>query len=237
MLNFVQTRFNSMRSTDLMPGSAITEEGMCLALVRHMGTTVCRESQGTAKETFGGFSLETTLRPEILPRIETVTVSAEGKHTLGRPFISGQIALVLADGSVVTAFEDKEDKPADATTVSFQGEDLIFADELIGTTVTVQYLYEPTIAEARSIQGEGNGYTHMQPSVEVGKISRIVGGIVSTNQFDIMANWNDDSVIHPSMGAGGKLTVGGSGTLVTEVVIMEAPTGDNGFLTVEYTKG
>lgn len=237
MLNFVKTRFNSMRSTDLLPGAAISEEGMCLALVRHQGTTMCRESHGEAGEIFGGFSLETTLRPEVLPKIETATVGTDGKVTIGRPFIFGQIAVVYEDGTVVTNFEDKADVPADNTSVSFQGEDLIFANSVKGKQVTVQYLYEPTIAEARSLQGEGNGYTNMQPSLEVGKISRIMGGIVSTNQFDIMANWMDDSVINPSMGAGGKLTIGGNGTKVTDLVIMESPTGESSFLTVEFVKG
>lgn len=237
MLNFVKSRFNSMRSTDLMQGAGVNAEGMCLALVRVGGTTVCRESQGIEGETFGGFSIESSLRPEVLPKVEELIVGADGTVKIGRPFMSGQIAAVLESGDVVTAFNETATKPVDETSVSYNAETLLFADSLIGKPVVVQYLYEPTVAEARSLQGEGNGYANMQPSAETGKMSRIVGGIVSTDQFDIAANWNDDSVINPSMGAGGKLTVGGDGTLITEVVIMEAPSGDSGFLTVEYTKG
>lgn len=237
MLNFVKSRFNSARNGDILPGAAIKEEGACLALVRHNGKAHFQESTGVSGEVFGGFSKDRTTRPEVLPKVEVATVGTDGKVEIARPFLAGQIAVIYADGTVVTAINDTDTKPTDATTISHQGEVLTFADAKKNEEVTIQYLYEPTVAEARAVQGEGNGYTDLQPSAELSVIGRIVGGIVSTTKFDVAANWADDSVPHPSMGADGNMTLGGDGTVLKELQIMETPSSDSGFLTVEFIHG
>jgi len=239
MLNFLNTRFNSTRQNDVLDGHMIQDEGAVLAAVRHQGTTKFRLSTGEAGEVFGGFSKDRTLAPQVLTKIEERTVDADGLFKLNRATVPGQLALFIGDKLITNIILDEDlAEPADADSATFDGTTYrLLKSSYANKSLKASYLYEPTIQEAITAQGTGHTNNPFTAGNVMQTVGRIVGGIVSTDMYDVAADWSDDSIKHPSMGMGGRLTLGGNGTVITELLIMEAPVAGKEFVTVEYTKG
>ena len=238
MLNYRNTIFTQTDSSKVAQGEIIQEEGAALVILREGSSSVIKESTGAAGEIFAGFSYERTRRPSILAAIEegVITVADgddKGLIRLGRTPEPGKIA-IWVDGSEIT-IEVGATKPADATTVNLNGSEILTHASMEDSDFRVQYLYEPTVSEAR-VYGEGNEFGQSPASADVGVCGRIVGGEISTNHFDVEADWANEQEMHPSLGANGRLTIGGSGTKLTNLIIKEAPRSDSAFLTVEFIR-
>jgi len=236
MLNYRNTIFTQTDSSPVAQGELINEEGAALVILREGDKAVIKQSTGAADEIFAGFSYERTRRPTILAAIHEATLAAvDGKVMvrLERTPEPGKLA-VWVGGSAITV-EVGADVPTDTSTVNLDGSDLIFHLDAAGEDVRVQFLYEPTVSEART-HGDGTEFNQTPASADVGVCGRIVGGTISTNYFDIEADWADETKLHPSLGADGRLTIGGSGTELTNLIIKEAPNSESAFLTVEFIR-
>lgn len=233
MLNYRNTIFTQTDSSPVAQGEIIQEEGAALVLLREGSKAVIKQSTGAADEVFAGFSYERTRRPEILAGIHESVIGSDLMVRLERTPEPGKIA-VFVDGSAITV-EVGSSAPADGTTVNLDGSVIYVHSSAEGKDVRVQFLYEPSVSEARTY-GEGTEFNQTPASADVGVCGRILGGEVSTNYFDVEADWADETVIHPSLGADGRLTIGGSGTVLTNLAIKEAPNSEKAFLTVEFIR-
>lgn len=227
MLNYESTRFVKTTQSDVVEGAAFLDEGIAAVYVRDGGTTRIQPSTGAAGEVFAGFSLETNVPPQFMPFVTEFTI-AGGVVELPRLPIAGQIAVFIegtkaALGAGASAPDSAGEANLDADTLAFHADDE-------GKSGTVQFMFEPSVTEAMVVTGSGpiSGL----PSAELGVIGLIQTGEISTSYFDANADWTG-SELHPSLGADGKLTIGGSGTELTSVVIKSAPSAASPYLTVE----
>lgn len=204
---------------DLLPGHTVSEEGVALVWTRENGKAYVMESTGAAGEVFAGFAISRPVPPVHGTNIEEVVVGADALLVLDRLPIADQI-FIKVGGTTMTLVSGAA--PADASEVSVDGAEVTFHADHVGEKVYVQYHYELSALEARHLTGDapiGGVSGNIQ-----GRCGFIEIGDVATNMFDASVDWSDDTKMNPRLGAGGRLTLGGSGTILTGVVIKSAPT-------------
>lgn len=227
MIIYQNTRFAKSDQAESIPGAAITEEGFALTYKPYNGKNLVDLSTGAAGEVFAGFSLSRSVPPSRLPKVEELVV-ASGKVQLSRVPLSDSI-FVAVDGTAIGTITVSDTTPGDATSVSLDEMELIFHASAEGKAVRVQYHFEPSYQEAREMNGDAP--IGGDPAPEMG----VVGLLIEANpftitNFDSSVDWT--GVMHPSLGANGLLTVGGTGVELTQYVIVSAPTQGNPYLTL-----
>jgi hypothetical protein len=233
MLNYSKTIFTQTASSIVATGLFINEEGSALVISREGSNAVVGESTGAAGEIFAGFSYERTRRPTILSGVYEAHIADEQPIELHRIPDPGSIG-VWVDGKKLDIDAGK-DAPSLPDSVSLNGHYILVHKDHVGKNIKVQFLYQPTVLEALTY-GDGNDFDSTPASAYVGVVGRILGGSVSTNYFDVEADWSDESVMHPSLGLDGRLTIGGSGTKLTNLVIIQSPASESAFLTLEFIR-
>lgn len=205
-------------------GLNLTEEGIALVAVKQGNETVVRPSTGAANEVFAGFSLTRNSPPATFPWCGEGAVPGTLNLQLPRIPMASQI-LVKLNGAAATIVANA---PANAGEVRLVGDVLTFHSDDEGANYTIQMQYEPTVSEARTIIGDApiGGIAAGQMD-QIGVITR---GDVATTLFDASADFA--GVMHPTLGADGRLTVGGAGTELKGVQIISAPTSENSALVV-----
>ena len=232
MLNQKQTRIFETRHRDVLPGSPIVDEGIALVFVKENGKTYVQPSTGAQGETFAGFSLSRNTPPQFVPRVIKARVPESGIIDLHRVPLAGQLLVKIG----TEALELGADAPTEAGQVQIDGEKLFF---FTGTPaeganpavpgvqekeVYIQFMYEPTINEARTILGDTPiGGLPSTPQAVIGVITR---ANVATSYYDASVDWS--GVIHPRLGADGRLTASGQGTELKNVVVLDTPSADAG---------
>lgn len=213
---------------DLLPGEMIQEEGQALVWVKSEGKTYLKVSTGAADEVFAGFAIARLLPPTHQIKVEEFTIDATGRFTAGRLPEAGNMLVKIAG---VKATQDADDAASAAGHVGVEGGNLYFHKDDIGKKVYVQYGYVLNAVEARSFLADApiGGLAANQ----LGRCGYIKLGNVATNMIDFAADWSADNVLHPNLGPAGRLTVGGSGTLLKGVMIKQAPTADRGYIIFE----
>lgn len=204
-------------------GIALTEEGIALVAVKQGNDTVVRPSTGAADEIFAGFSLTRNSPPKTIPWVGEGRVPTTGSIELPRLPMAGQI-LIKVGGvvrDVVAAAPAAGEAYLNARVVTFHADD-------VGAEYTIQMQYEPTVSEARTILGDApiGGISAAAQDV-TGVVTR---GDVATTNYDASVDWS--GVITPRLGADGTLTVGGQGTVLTNVQVISAPSAENSALVV-----
>jgi hypothetical protein len=143
-------------------------------------------------------------------------------YTLARVPIAGQL-LVLVNGVKKTIAGEA---PASAAAVQLVGNNITFFAGEAAKTLDVQYLYTPTVIEARSLIGDApaGGLA----STALGVIGVVKQASISTNFFDASADWTN--VMYVALAANGTVTPGTLGTHEPGIVVMRAPAAANPFL-------
>lgn len=230
MLNYALTRFFKTVDRDLAEGVEIREEGYTLALVNENGNLAARLSTGVADEIFGGFASSTNMPTTFATKVQEVAELDGEVLVLDRRPDSAQ--LLVKVGGVKLTVETGDDSPADNTKVILTANGtLLFHADHVGESVFVQYHYELTASEANTLTGDYYGGVNNSPASVLGVVGAVVEGTISTNMFDASDDWS--GVVTPRMGAGGKLRASGSGTVLTNVKVVQTPNAATPFLTVE----
>ena len=227
MLNMFNTRIVDSIASPVVSGTIIAEEGMALVYEKENGATKVRPSQGVAGELFAGFSLSRNAPPTILADVGEDVASAENT-VLARTPLAGQL-LVKVDGTKATIVAGA---PAAAGEVQLAGDTLTYHADDYDKGVSFQYMYEPTITEARSIVGDLPQGVNLASTV-MSNIGMITRGLICTNYFDASVDWTD--VLKVNLGAGGMLTSGGAGPELRDVVVLNAPSSENSMLIVSLS--
>lgn len=215
---------------DLLPGANIQEEGRALVFVKQDGRMYLQQSQGVTGEEFAGFALMRPFPPQVQPRVQEFVLGRDDKNgeiVLARLPVAGQL-LIKVGGAKATQVVDDE-APAAAGNVAVNAAALLFsaADIAAKKTVYVQYLYELSASEAQRIVGDaplGGNASNIR-----GRAPYIELGDVAVDVFDASVDWSDDSVMHPSTGAEGLLSIG-KGTELKNVLIKQAPSVESPYL-------
>lgn len=214
------TRLFRTEHQPVQAGVIIEEEGTALVYVSENGLTVVRPSTGAADEVFAGFSLSRNSPPSYLPHAFQSSVPESLVIELPRTPLTGQILVKVAG----VKLEIVAGAPVAADEVQLAGRDLVFFAGQSKKSLFVQFVYEPTMAEARTILGDmpiGGLASSAQ-----GIIGIALHGEIGTTMYDASADWT--GVINPNLGVDGRLTVGGTGTKLTNVTVMAQPSTDVG---------
>lgn len=234
MLSMKYSRFFETEHRNVEPGLVINEEGVALVWSTVGGSSYVRPSTGASGEVFAGFSLSRNSPPAYLPRIISgKTVPNTGVLDLSRLPVTGQL-LVKVGGEPLTIVADAPE----AGEVQLQGQKLYFfaGTEAVeggasavagdqGKELFVQFIYEPSVMEAKTIIGEAPiGGLASSELERIGVTQR--SEAIATTYYDASVDWT--GVIHPKLGVDGRLTTKGSGTTLTNVVVQGTPIADDG---------
>lgn len=224
MLQLRETRIVRNKHENVLPGVIIAEEGIALVFVKDGGETKVQPSTGAANEVFAGVSLSRNTAPASLPFVQEAVVGNTGVVELVRAPIAGQLN-VKANGEQLTIVNTA---PANADEVQVSGRNLVFHADRKGASYTAQFLYAPTVTEARAVIGDGpiGGLSSTAESV----IGVLKDAQVGTNFFDASADWSDAMFV--KLGANGTFTVGTQNDHVPGVIVKNAPNAGNPFLVI-----
>jgi len=227
MLQLRETRIIRSTHSPVLSSVLIAEEGMALVYEKENGETKVKPSAGVAGELFAGVSISRNIHPGALPYVQETTVPATGTVELVRAPIAGQLLVKLAGVqlAIVTG------APAAAAEVQLQGANLVFASGQAGKSVVAQFLYIPSVIEARSVIGDGpvGGLASTAESV----IGIIKDAEFATNMFDASQDWS--TTLYAKTGPGGTFTPGTAADHIMNVVVKNAPTASSPFLALGMT--
>jgi len=229
MLQLRNTRIYKSLFENLATGVAIQEEGVALAYVKEAGETKVQPSTGADGERFAGFAIARNLPPQTLPLVEEGTAEASGSFT--RAPIAGQV-LVKVGGVSLTVLTDPAATPQ-ADEIVIVGSSYKVAAGNVGKALSAQYLYTPTVQEARTVIGDAP-YGGLAANA-LGTVGVIKQAEVATSFFDASADWSNTT--YAKLDAGGKLTVADATTGIPGLIVKNSPTVGSPFLVVEINVG
>jgi len=228
MIYFPKTRVQTSYEVALAAGVAVAAEGQALVANTTAGVFGAQPSAGTGGELFLGFAISAQITLASFPKVETFVIGAGLTYTLARTPQSSTLTVLngvtaVANGAGATQYQ------LSTATLTFGGTGVAAA----GQTITAIYRYAPTVSEAVALQGDITpGGT---AAAILGQVGVLKSGTIYTSEYDTAVNWNATNPII-TLGASGRLTIGGSGAVVNGVVV-SAPnsSGPQGaFLGVEF---
>lgn len=222
MLQLRETRIVRSKHANVVSGEIIGEEGMALVYIKEDGETKVQKSRGVAGEIFAGVSQSRNSAPATLPYVQEHAVPAGLSIELVRTPIAGQL-LVKVAGVQVTVVNGA---PASAAEVQLAGRNLVFFAGQAGQPAYAQFLYTPTVIEARSVIGDApiGGLSSTAQSV----IGRLLDAEFATNQFDASEDWSDAMFV--KTGPNGTFAVGTTADHIPNVIVKKSPSAGNPFL-------
>ncbi len=222
MLQQRETRQVRSRFNPLLSGEVIAEEGIALVYVKEDGETKVKKSTGTAGEIFAGVSSSRNAPPAFLPFVQEEEIGTDLVMQLVRTPVAGQLFVTVAGVAVTVG----AGAPADATAVQLTGTTLTFFAGEAAKSVKAQFMYTPTVLEARQVIGDAPiGGLSTTPQGVVGTLTDAQFG---TNFYDASVDWND--AFYAKTGPGGVFTVGTLADHTPGVIVKKAPNAANPFL-------
>lgn len=227
MLELRETRIVRTTHSPVLSSVIIAEEGIALVYEKENGETKVRPSTGVAGEMFAGVSVSRNVHPGQLPYVQESVVGEDGTFELVRAPIPGQLLVKVAGVQV----EVVSGSPADATSVGLDGLSLKFAAGQAGKPVFAQFLYVPSVVEARTVIGDGPIGGLASTAEEI--IGVLKDAEFATNMFDASVDWQD--ALFAKTGPGGTFTVGTASDHIYNVVVKNAPSAASPFLKLGMT--
>lgn len=233
MINLQATRILKTGFAPLAAGVHIEDEGQALVSVKEDGERRVRPSTGAADEIFAGFQYSRAVPPHLVPKVEEFKIakldgSAVATFSSVRTPVAGKL-LVRIGNVVVTDIGSDAEAPDAAGKVNRVKDVFYFNDADLGKFAEVQYHYEPTVTEAQQITGDAPHGGH--PGNAQRQASYLLVGEIATSHFDSSVDWSN--VLQPRLGPNGLLTTGGTGTLLTNVTVLNSPSSQDEFLRLE----
>jgi hypothetical protein len=233
MLKFQNTRIVRSVHRDILPGYAINAEGLALVYVNDNGQAKVRPSTGAAGEKFAGCALSQNIVPNQLTRVDEVVLAGSVSFQLDRPnLVAGQVRVEVAGvalaavAGVPAAGEFAVDNASGVVSVNAADA----GTAAVPVKAQVFYKYLPLVQEA--INAIGNGAIGGVTSANyVGVTGIITEGDVSTDQFDMTADWTTATKVF--LGPNGLFTTAGNVEL-RGANIISAPGVSSPFLTLNF---
>lgn len=226
MLNLTACRINRSDELPLDPTAILTSVG-CALVQGSVGTV--KPGTGGAGELFVGVSLSQPLSLLNFPKTETLVTNAGATVTLAKAPIAGTLRVIATElGSALTV----GDPTTVSTTYSISGQVITVHASRVGKSETVFYHFAPTVAEARTLQGD------TQPggaaSLTTGTVGVIQAGLVVTTEYDTTVDWTTANPV-VKVGANARFTIGGSGAVVPNAQVRQVPSSTDGMLSLYFS--
>jgi hypothetical protein len=97
----------------------------------------------------------------------------------------------------------------------------------------VQYMYEPTVAEARTILGD-TPYGGIAAN-QLGTVGVVKQGVCATSFFDASQDWSD--AMYAKLTSGGRFAPATAADGITNVTVKNSPNASEPFLILELNLG
>lgn len=196
-------------------------EGSPLVLKIEEGQGKVGLPTGNATDQFVGVAFAGFVRPEYMVSAFDVTVKADQLKVVLPHKVSGNSLGGTCDGENITV-NNAGDAAAGAPVFTAADNTITFAAADAGKKYVILYNYEPTVAEARAIAGDGypGGF---QLSQLAGTIGVIHQGQVATSEYDVAADWTSAATSPVKLNATGKFTIGGNGATVANARVLAVP--------------
>ena len=226
MLQLHETRIARTKHEVVLSGVQIQEEGMALAFVKENGETKVQPATGAAGEVFAGLSYSRMTSPAEYPHVQEGIVDADGIIELDRAPIGGQLFAKVGGNGL----EILTSGTPDAGKAVVSGTTLNVGTNLAGQSYFVQYLFNPSVVEARQIAGDApiGGLS----SSAQGVIGTLKDATAGTTFFDASVDWS--SALFVKLAAGGKLTVGSPSNHIPNAVVKNTPQAGSPFLVLSF---
>lgn len=220
MLLFSASRIENSVERPVAAGQVISAEGAALMSAYSSGVFGARLSAGASTDKFLGVSINRTISQTQEPVMEQLTV-ASGTVTLKAAAVVGSLRVVPAGGSAYTVATGAPSGATEAQHTSGAPSTVTFySTGENGKVVTVTYLTDRTVAQ--QIMSQGNQDAGGPAGLYLGQIGIITKGDIYTDQFVTTVDWAA-TPLDLRLGASGKFTIGGSGSLVPGY-ILQIPT-------------
>lgn len=210
-------------------GSVCDVEGAALVSVLEGGVEKVKPSTGAAGEKFVGFCMVRSQSIEYVPVVEEGSVPASAPYTLQLKhgaIVSGEIRVYDAtDATDLTEGDPGTD--ANAFSVDYSTGLVTFNAAKAEHDVVIYYRYSPTVAEVKAM------YFEEAIGTNAGAVWNRTAVIVPpceiyTTEYDVTVDWSNATEIR--LGPNGRLTTGGSGTVITGARVISVPTVENPYL-------
>lgn len=221
--NFYKTLFETLAS-----GIVIQEEGIALSFVKENGETRVAPCTGAPGESFAGITIARNMPPAQVPNVEEGTIPANGRGTLARTPVIGQL-MVKVSGTVLTVIDtDPAHVPTDNEIVVV-GANYKVSNANAGQPALFQYLYRPTVLEARTIIGDAP-YGGLAANA-LGTIGVLKQAEVGTSFFDASKDWT--TTLYAKLGAGGIFVPANSSDFTPGIIVKNTPNSGSPFLVLD----
>lgn len=226
MLKLDSTRIGASFHRDVATGVTIDQEGTLLVYDREGDKSVVKPATGGVGEVVAGVALS---RNNSLTRmtdvyVDTVPASGDLEITLPNEPLAGQLRVVGSATGEIDA-----GNPATTTgQYSISGSTLTFHADQAEEEMTVTYAFTPSVIQARQLTGDAP--VGGLPSTSLGVIGVIDRGDVTTDQFDVTADWSSGLPVYTA--ANGLFTSTAGTTQVFGAVVLRAPSAGNPFVTI-----
>lgn len=218
MIYFPQTRAFISRELPVAVGFQLEAEGQAMVGVTANGVFGVKPSAGDAGEVFAGIAVSRQITITSKARVDTFVVPVGLAVTLGRTPSGGTLSVFNKTTAAVV--------PSGGGGWSLAGDVLTLPAGSAGNTIEVYYKYAVTVKESRSLQGDI--FPGGAAGFEVNQAGLFKNGVVFTDQFDTLVNWNAANPI-VRLGANGQFTIGGTGTII-DCTIVQTPNPESAFL-------
>lgn len=232
MFNFRDSNTTLKRVKDVAAASSVAKEGSLMMSVLEDGVEKVQPCAGGAGEVPVGFSMLDNESFVDDVAVETITVPATAPYTV-----------TLANGSIAGTGPASYEVRVPGVTqnagvaagqfavTNAAGGVLTFNVAEAGTSYTVTYRYNLTAAQAivRGLTGNtadggpGQRAINNLSSAQFKQVTVMTGhGEIFTKEFDVLVDW---SAAAPTIktAAGGRVTIGGGGTTLTQVRVIKVP--------------
>lgn len=222
MLNQSGTRIGASFIRDVATGITVEQEGTLLVYAREGDKAVVQPSAGVSGEEVAGFAMS---RLNSLTRMTSVF---EGTVPVG----GGDIVLPSAptEQRVVSAGAALTEGAVADGNYQVNGSTLTFNAAQAGEAVVVNYAFVPNVQQASMLTGDApvGGLA----SSALGTIGVIDRGDISTDQYDVEADWSAGLAVYT--GANGLVTTNNSGTKLAGGIVLQAPAVGNAFVLISF---
>lgn len=229
MLELYNSRVVESYSYTLARGIQLNEEGQPFNYVKQDGETVV--APAVTAGLFAGISKLRQAPPSFVPVYEEVTVASDGTFDFRKMPYSDQVRVTL-DGTALTYVAPGGTAPT-ASQYTFEQ----VGDRVIGTTavanagkkLALQYKYEPTVKEARLI--DGDLWPGGQPENVDGVVTLVTKGDLATSFFDAGADWS--TALYVTIDNGLFVPTAVVADAIPNVVVKNIPGANSPFLQLE----
>lgn len=232
MLDIANTRFfqftEKLISNDATAKNIV--EGSPLILKVEDGLGKVSLGTGADAEVFEGVAFAGFVRPEQLSASFEVTINAQQLAVVLPHVAIGSVGGTIdgVNATVVTTGTPTTGQILFETATNT----VTFATADAGKKAVILYRYQASLAEARFAAGDGypGGF---QLSELNGSIGVIHQGLVSTDQYDVSADWTEANISNIKVNADGKFSRGGTGAAVTNGRVIAAPGVNSAYLQLQ----